>query len=184
METKKDIRIQFKEKRSSIPKKVRQEKSDRITELVTSHQWFKEAAVLYCYMDFGGEVMTRELMRKAWQLGKEVAVPKVRGEDMDFYAISSFDSLIPSAFGVPEPSRGELKNGTKGLVIVPGIAFDKKRNRIGYGKGYYDRYLIKHQELKTMAVAFEEQIAETLPFDEYDIRPDILITDKRIEVRK
>ncbi len=80
-------------------------------------------------------------MLEAWKLGKTVWVPKVHGETMDFYEITSFDELKPGAYGISSPMPEYLHRQTTDLMIMPGVAFDTNRNRVGYGGGYYDRYL-------------------------------------------
>ena len=82
--------------------------------------------------------------------------------------------------GILEPEEGALADGADALVIMPGVAFDRDRRRIGYGGGYYDRYLAAHPCLPTIAVAFDCQVLDEVPYDEYDIRPQILVTETSV----
>ena len=118
------------------------------------------------------------------RLGKRTAVPKVTGERrMEFYYISSMEELSPGYRGIPEP---EGRAGTEAvpakdaLIILPGAAFDRMGNRLGYGGGFYDTYLASHPQAGRAAIAFSVQIAERIPSGPYDIRPDIIFTEKEM----
>ena len=83
-------------------------------------------------------------IEKAWADGKEIAVPKVQGLDMIFYKLTDFAQLEPGYYGIPEPVSGEIVQWEDALMIMPGVAFDRQNHRVGYGGGFYDRYLEKH----------------------------------------
>lgn len=123
--------------------------------------------------------MTGFLIEEAWKAGKEVAVPKVDGKDMIFYKLTDFSQLEPGYFGIPEPTRGEIVEWEDALMIMPGVAFDKNNHRVGYGGGFYDRYLEKHPDLKRIAAAFEFQILSGVPTEPTDISPEIVVTEKQ-----
>ena len=123
--------------------------------------------------------MTGFLIEEAWKAGKEVAVPKVDGKDMIFYKLTDFSQLEPGYFGIPEPARGEIVEWEDALMIMPGVAFDKNNHRVGYGGGFYDRYLEKHPDLKRIAAAFEFQILSEVPTEPTDISPEIVVTEKQ-----
>lgn len=142
---------------------------------------YQKAEVLYAYMDCKHEVETRDVIRAAWAGGKRVAVPKVLGQEMRFYYITSFEKdLEDGSFGIKEPREGELAEEQDALLLMPGVAFDPDRHRVGYGGGFYDRFLERHPKLVTVALAFEFQVKEKVPFEEFDIRPAKVVTEKRI----
>lgn len=174
---KEEIRQEILKKRLELDAAAWQSHTEAITRAVTSHDWFREATDIYCYIDCRKEAGTRQIIEEAWRLGKAVWAPKVRGAEMDFFEICSFDDLTCGGFGILEPEEGTAADGLDGLVIMPGVAFDKERRRIGYGKGYYDRYLTAHPSLHTLAIAFDLQIIDEAPQDEGDIRPQVLITE-------
>ena len=177
--TKEEIRKKVLKERALLTDDIWQTATDSITASVCGHVWFREAEILYCYIDFRREVGTRKIVERAWQQGKKVCVPKVCGNDMQFYEIRTFSELVPGSFGIPEPS-GEGKTFDKnGLMLMPGAAFDTDRNRIGYGRGYYDRFLSEHPDMHTIALGFDMQIVSGIVPDEQDIRPDILLTESR-----
>ena len=180
MESKKDIRKRVLTERNLIIKKEWTEKSRQIYEKVITHPLFLNAEELYCYIDFRNEVGTRDIIERAWSLGKKVAVPKVAGDAMEFYYIQSFDELSPGNWGIPEPVLENVACGKNVLVIMPGAVYDAEKHRIGYGRGYYDKYLAQHSDYQTMALAFELQMLENIPADEHDICPQFIVTEERI----
>ena len=180
MESNKDIRKHVLIERNLINKEEWTEKSHQIYEKVINHPLFLNAEEIYCYIDFRNEVGTRKIIEKAWSLGKKVAVPKVTGSSMEFYCIKSFDELSPGSWGIPEPNPETVACGKNVLVIMPGAVFDANKHRIGYGKGYYDKYLANHFDYQTMALAFELQMLENIPADEHDICPQFIVTEERI----
>ena len=131
-------------------------------------------------MDIKKEVMTREFIKKAWALGKTVAVPKVQGDEMEFYWLTSFAQLEPGYYGVAEPTYGDIARDEEAFILVPGVAFDVTRHRIGYGRGYYDKYLAKHPKLRSAAVAYDLQVFPEIPHEELDICPTVLVTETKV----
>ena len=190
MESKKDIRKYVLEKREHLTAKEWEEKSRSIYEKVVSHPFFLNADTVYCYIDYRKEVGTREIIKKAWEDKKKVAVPKVEGDKMSFYFIQEFADLKEGYRGIPEPEpifpakdENASEQTSSVLVCVPGAAFDKHCNRIGYGKGYYDKFLSLHKHYHTMALCFACQMIELIPAESYDIRPEIVITEENHYVR-
>lgn len=180
METKQNIRKQvFQLREAADPSEVALA-SKVICQKVTELPSFKTAEWIYTYIDFNNEVMTREIVEKAWQNGKRVAAPKVEGRELVFYEITSYQQLMPGYFGVPEPEDCSAANREDALIIVPGVAFDPDRHRIGYGQGFYDRYLSRHTLHPTVAVAFDFQVMKEVPSDPQDVLPDMLITQSHI----
>lgn len=188
LERKREIRKRILDLRKKHKGEERAWKTDAVTELIRKHPWFLEAKAVYCYMDFGGEVGTRKLIEEAWRLKKQVYVPLVSGDTMEFYKITSFSELVPGAFGILEPTAAASdaddadaqELDCKKLMIVPGVAFDKRKNRIGFGKGYYDRYLALHPEIHTIAAAYAFQIVDTIEAEETDIRMEMIATENGI----
>lgn len=179
MESKKDIRKRVLEKRNLITDKEWEEKSRLIYEKVVTHPFFLETDAIYCYVDYRREVGTRSIIKHAWNTDKKVAVPKVDGDTMEFYYVESFEDLQEGFKGIPEPTPKQLACDENVLVIMPGVAFDATGNRIGYGKGYYDKYLRLHPNYKTIAIAFELQMVDSIPAERYDICPNMIITEEK-----
>lgn len=181
METKSAIRKEvYARRKAACPDEIR-ENSRRIRERVTRLPEFSQAEWIYVYIDCKNEVMTGEIIREALAQGKKVAAPRVEGREMRFYRITSREDLEPGYFGIREPRQGlpEAEAGQT-LMIMPGVAFDRQRRRIGYGGGFYDRYLAGHPGIRTAALAFEFQMFSQVPWEETDILPDRVITEKEI----
>ena len=180
METKKDIRKRVLSHRDSMGKEEWEENSRKIQNCVLTHPFFLESNSIYCYVDYRNEVETKSIIKRAWELGKRVAVPKIEGEDMCFYYISDFSDLKVGYRGILEPENLFPANDTHALVVMPGVAFDRARNRIGYGKGFYDKFMAKHPSFHTIALAFECQLLDAIDAEELDYRPEVLITEERL----
>lgn len=180
LETKKEIRKKISRLRQELDPLIWQQKTESIASAVISHPWFRETTDIYSYVDCHGETGTTKIIEEAWRLGKNVWVPKVIGAEMIFCHISSIQELRPGAYGILEPETDWISEGTEGLMIIPGVAFDSSFHRIGYGGGYYDRYLAAHPRLRTMAIAFDFQIFQQIPHETHDIQPGVLITETKI----
>lgn len=196
-ETKSDIRRRVSALRDGMKAADARLKSAVITGKIINHPLFKSARVICCYVSKGSEVATRDIIKAAWDAGKVVSVPKIvasdsrdalssgtRRDEMRFFKIESFTDLAPGKFGVFEPIEGCAPAPIADLIIMPGVAFDNERNRAGYGKGYYDKYLGKYYKecsdsCLIAALAFDLQIVSHIPEDDFDIRPDIVITETR-----
>lgn len=185
METKKQIRTRALEKRRALPSMARNVYSHTICRLVVEHPLFQSAREIYCYASFREEAGTGRLMEEAWKAGKRVAVPCVRDEgQMDFYYIDSPLELSCGYQGIPEPAKNALKIALpeygRGdtLMILPGAAFDREGNRLGYGKGFYDRYLRAHPGCPKVGLAYSIQCVEKIPADPHDVRVEAVITEK------
>lgn len=145
---------------------------------------YHESSQIILYAAFNQEVNTIPLIHQALLDGKKVALPRVMDAHIDFYYIKSLSDLTESDFGIPEPepvNRLELESSSSNLILVPGLAFDKQGNRIGYGKSYYDRYFAAHKEsFLKVCFAYEFQIYNQIPFEIHDVKMDILITENTI----
>ena len=179
---KKGIRAEVKKRRREADEETLHEKSLQILERFRQLSAYKDASLLLAYVDAKREVETRLLMRCAWDDGKKVAVPRVDGDGiMHFYYLRSLKDLEPGAFGIMEPRADcRICEPEEGLLLMPGVAFDEQGHRVGYGGGYYDRYLEKHPHLIHIALAFEFQIFPEVPSEKHDICPDLIVTENRI----
>lgn len=186
MVTKREIRSEALKRRRALTQQEVIEKSRRITETVISHLWFLSADTILLYMDYNKEVMTAQMIEKGWELGKRIGVPKVHGETMEYYHITSFDDLEAGAYGIREPREGcrlieaDTEKNSGFLAIMPGVAFDAARNRIGYGGGYYDKYYENKSNINKIAVAFEAQMVAAIPAEPFDLKPDCIVTEKQL----
>jgi len=176
---KSELRKQILNLRSSLSKEEQISKSRVIKEKLLQLEQFKNSDNLLIYADYNGEVKTKEIIEECFKLGKRVACPKVLADGlMDFFEIKSIDELKEGYKGILEPEEKEIFQPDNALVIMPGVAFDNKGYRIGYGKGFYDIYLSRHSNYETIALAYKCQIIDCVPKDEYDRKVDIIITEE------
>ena len=151
-------------------------RSNSIQEFVINSKEFLQAKVVGAYFALGSEVTTELLMERAKIVGKKIALPRVEEDKITFYEPSSMKSLIRGGrFGIMEPPPyGHISDID--ILVVPGIAFDKKGNRLGYGKGYYDR-LLSGKRTFSIGLAYSFQLLENLPYDRYDKRLDAIASE-------
>lgn len=164
--------------------------SDRYLELDS----YKEAGIIFVYSAMEQEIPTQGIIHTALNDGKKVALPKIRtgvkaGAEMDFVFINKDTEYKSGVYGILEPVSGEfisVNNVNDNIeMLIPGLCFDIKGRRIGYGGGYYDRYLTKYPKDKfhITALAYEYQIFESLPFDKNDKPVNLIVTEnRRIEI--
>ncbi|MDO4300095.1 MAG: 5-formyltetrahydrofolate cyclo-ligase [Clostridia bacterium] len=174
---KKEIRKRFKEIRKNL--------RGNITSEFFKTDLYKNAGTIFSFVSYGSEIGTVELINKALSDGKIAAVPYMTGKphEMVFIKIKSMVELKPNKIGILEPEyRAEsiLKSDKNTVIIVPGLAFDKEFYRIGYGGGYYDKYIDENEYMLTVGVCFEEQITDLVPRENTDRAVDIIVTDKMI----
>ncbi|MEI6206456.1 MAG: 5-formyltetrahydrofolate cyclo-ligase [Desulfuromonadales bacterium] len=149
-----------------------------------SLQEYSQAGCVALYAAVHKEVDTAGIVTAAFESGKRVLYPALCGKQMVFRQIEAPDTLQEGAFGIPEPCPACIahKADEADLIVVPGVVFDLSGHRIGYGKGYYDRFLM-HLGTKTRLVGFchdFQLIDGAIPADHHDIRMEIIITDRRI----
>ena len=181
--TKQEIREQYKAIRAAIPGAARAAKSESMCRLFLASEDYAAADCIFAFLPFGAEIDTQSILADAWARGKRVAVPVTKaGGQMDFVALGGINGLVISKFGVPEPREGAIVlPGAETLMLVPGVAFGRDGFRVGYGKGFYDRYLARVMEetprFPRIGIGFYEQITDSVPHDDYDIALDRLLTD-------
>ncbi|MGN0346401.1 MAG: 5-formyltetrahydrofolate cyclo-ligase [Lachnospiraceae bacterium] len=185
MYTKKEIRKLLLERRDSMEKDEKREKSAMVCRKLLETKAYKEASAVLCFVSYASEVDTFSFLQECLKNGKLVYVPKVVGTEMHFYQMNSLADLGNGYKGIPEPvhENNEFVVGehTDALLIMPGVAFDMCGNRVGYGKGFYDRFLSKGFRGIKIAICFDFQILgkDTFPVEETDIKPDFLLSEKQ-----
>ena len=150
--------------------------STKIVDKIINLDIFQNSKVIALYKSMDNEVDTKLLINMFKD--KEILLPRVADNEMEFVRINSNTQYKKSKIGVMEPS-GNKYMGNIDLFIVPGICFDKNGNRLGFGKGYYDRYL-KNKNIFKIGICFDRQVIESLPINDLDIPMDMVITEKRI----
>jgi 5-formyltetrahydrofolate cyclo-ligase len=158
--------------------------SARVQQKFIGSSCFLSSRRLALYSSFNNEVLTDEIFARAAALGKEVYFPRVIPGNgrLAFYRVVNLKDLRPGSYEVPEPAGDEahVTPGTFDLIVVPGVAFDIKGSRIGFGKGYYDRALTD-LKARVVALAYEFQVvAEEIPTADHDVRVSSIVTEERI----
>lgn len=176
---KKALRKQVLEKRDLLKKEGVIEKSRLIKEKLFLMPEFINAKTIAICVSFNNEVFTHSMIKEL--LGKKrILVPKVQNNEIIFSEINNFDELKPGKFNILEPvNTKEVNNDEIDIIIVPGIVFDKKGHRIGYGYGMYDK-LLKKIKCTKIGLAFNFQIIDKIPKEDYDIAVDKVITEERV----
>lgn len=154
-------------------------RSKTIQEFVINTEEFQWAEVVGAYFAIDSEVMTDLIIGRAKMLGKKIALPRVEEDKIAFYELQLTNTLVKGRFGIMEPPPYEPMDKID-MLVVPGIAFDKKGNRVGYGKGFYDRLLASKRTKFSIGLAYSFQLIENLPYDLYDKRLDAIASEDAI----
>ncbi len=177
-----------KELRRKVLNERRRLYSDVVAEdsAVICDKLLKETDILDCnkiclYMPINNEVDVTLIFDRLLSLGKEIYIPKVCGKEIIFYLYEGQEGLKVGSFGIMEPtSKKELEADENTFVVLPGAVFSRERDRVGYGGGFYDRFLKKHPGIKNAAVCYNMQIYVRIPAGSKDVKPDMIITEKEI----
>ena len=179
--TKQALRALLKDKRATLDPNQKKEWDRAIVRRIAASPIFQNASSLLLYAPVGGEIDLLPLVRIARKLGKPVAFPRCNPTDctMQFYELKPDARLTRGAYGIPEPAADAplLLPDAKSLCILPGLTFDREGNRLGYGKGYYDRYLKEFPGI-TVGAVYASLVVVRVPTDPHDLPADLLFTEK------
>ena len=176
---KKALRREIGAKKRALSAAEIESRSAALAEKLYATPQYQQARSLYAYLSFNQEVRTNPIIERAWADGKRVAVPKVIGDEMRFIWLDSFDQLGEGYFGIAEPIEdGPVADDETALILMPGLAFDTEGRRIGYGGGFYDRWLEAHPGHPLLALCYDFQLLPRLDVEEHDIPVDIVLTDR------
>lgn len=182
---KKKLRKEFLARRNSLSGEEINLFSHEITVNLQRHDSINNAPKVHCYMSFASEVRTQEIVSWLLAIGKQVYVPIVKGDILLHAEIKNTTEYRTDAFGIPTPMEiqtlvtEQIQFSAQDCIIIPMVCFDIKGNRLGYGKGYYDKFLSETKG-KKVGIAFECQYYEHLPVENFDYPMDMIITEKRI----
>lgn len=174
MKTKKEIRQEMIGKRNALKLQEYQNRSQQVCEKIIKNRLYQEAEVVYAYMDIKQEVSLKKLISDAVNNQKIIGLPRVEGKEIVFYQVTSLSDLEEGSFHVLEPKTTCIPAPEPNLILVPGVAFTIEGKRLGYGGGFYDRFLSKHS-CATIGVGYEFQVLEELPVEEHDMKLDEII---------
>ena len=175
---KKALRREIGAKKSALSAEEVGRRSAILAEKLFEAEQYRDCRSLYAYLSFNEEVRTDPIIERAWADGKRVAVPKVVGKEMVFIWIDSFDALGPGYYGITEPvNDGPVADDRTALVLMPGLAFDPEGHRVGYGGGFYDRFLENEPDHPLVALCYDFQMYDHLDVESHDVPVDVVITD-------
>lgn len=184
---KKAIRKEVTEKKKQMAEAEIVSLSEELKDRFCSLEEYRNASVIYAYMSYNQEVRTTPIIEQAWKDGKKVAVPKTYNKEyMEFVYIDSFCDIVPGYMDIPEPKdeistkeAGRIADAENVLILMPGLAFDKTCNRIGYGGGFYDKYLSGHPKtaFTKVALCFDFQIYDRLEVEAHDEKMDLVVSN-------
>jgi len=170
---KQTLRKQIREKKRAMTPAQIEEKSRILGELFVQTEEYRRAVTIYGYLPYNQEVRTGAMLEQALRDGKKVAVPKCYGDEMRFIYMEDLSAVAPGYAGIPEPvADGPVAQDGTALVLMPGLAFDPQGHRIGYGGGFYDRFLAREPGHPTLALCYDFQMLPQLDTEEFDIPVD------------
>lgn len=172
-----ELRRLYKSKRASLIN--RDDLSAKIISGLTESDVYKKANMILCYVSFGDEVDTYRLITQSFDDGKIIAVPYCTGKRMEFRIINSLDNLTSGKFGImtADDTCPVLEKSDDALCIVPALSIDKNFNRLGYGGGFYDRFLSANSGVISIGICYDDCVADFLPTEKTDIPLDGYITE-------
>lgn len=173
---KKALRQKIREKKRAMTEEQIVSASEALACKLFAEDCYKNAKTIYGYLPYNQEVRTVPILEQALRDGKQVAVPKCYGNEMRFIMMTDLSQVAPGYAGIPEPIADEpVANDPQALVLMPGLAFDPQGHRIGYGGGFYDRFLEEETAHPTVALCYEFQMFPVLETEEHDIPVDFVI---------
>ena len=171
-----ELRRMIREKKRAMTAEEIETVSARLGELFAESFYYQNAKTIYGYLPYNQEVRTVPILERALREGKRVAVPKIFGDEMKFIYISDFSKVEKGYAGIPEPIENEpVADDSSALVLMPGLAFDPEGHRIGYGGGFYDKFLEREPQHPTVALCYDFQMFPKLETEEHDIPVDCVI---------
>jgi 5-formyltetrahydrofolate cyclo-ligase len=171
------IRQEIRDLKKQISVEEKQQKSQSIFQQLEINPAFENAKIIMCYWAMPDEVQTQDFIMK-WYLKKTFLLPVVKGDELELRVFQGVENMqTGSAFGIQEPSGAAFQNHTEiDVIIVPGVAFDKQRNRLGRGKAYYDTLLKMASKAQKIGVCFDFQLLEKVPIEVHDVAMDEVLT--------
>ena len=173
---KKELRRRIRERKRAMTEEDIVSRSEALGKAFAASVLYQQAETVYGYLPYNQEVRTVPMLEQAIRDGKKVAVPKVIGDEMVFIYLEDLTQVEKGYAGIPEPiADGPVAQDTKALVLMPGLAFDREGHRIGYGGGFYDKFLQREPEHPTLALCYEFQMLSYLETEEHDIPVDCVL---------
>lgn len=182
---KKALRQEVIARRDALSQPGRDEASRLIRTRLLSLPVVQAAGSLFVFISYASEVDTHPLINDLLEAGRRIAVPKIVDKTtMLSVPMQDWQDLQPDRMGILTPTSDSHDPGPFDVAVTPGVAFTEAGDRLGYGRGYYDRWFASHDVDTRIAICFEEQIVDSLPTDDYDLPVDLIVTERRLIRRK
>lgn len=173
---KKELRSQIRARKRAMTEEEIVSRSEALGKLFVQSEAYRNAKTIYGYLPYNQEVRTVPMLEQALKDGKRVAVPKCYGEEMKFLYLTDLTQVAPGYANIPEPIADEpVADDPTALVLMPGLAFDPQGHRIGYGGGFYDKFLSAEPNHPTLALCYEFQMLPHLETEDHDIPVDTVL---------
>ena len=173
---KKELRRSIREQKRAMTEDQIVTASEKLGQLFAATEAYRNAKTIYGYLPYNQEVRTVPMLQRAIDDGKKVAVPKVFGDEMKFIYLDDLTAVEKGYAGIPEPvADGPVADDKEALVLMPGLAFDPQGHRIGYGGGFYDKFLAAEPTHPTVALCYAFQMLPRLETEEFDIPVDCVL---------
>lgn len=181
-QAKRELRRTVLARRDAIPARERAERSRRIADRVLALPEVLEARTATVFWSFGSEVETAPLIERLHGAGARVALPRIESGDLVAVVYAPGDPTRPTPFGAMEPAGGEIAEVDEiDVVVAPGVAFDRGGRRVGYGGGFYDRFLVRLRfGVPVISIAFALQVVDEVPQGRMDRRVDAIVTEDEV----
>lgn len=183
MLSKQELRKTVKLQRSKLSRKTLRDISDRIFKNLINHPWYLEARIIHCFasIEKNNEVETHKVLEQILSDGKTLVMSKIVSRtDLNHFKVDSLSSLVDNNMGIPEPESGEFVEAQDlDLIIIPALACDRNGNRLGYGAGYYDRFLSR-TSAKKLALCPHQFLIDSIPVEKHDQNLDAIITESDV----
>lgn len=171
-----ELRREIRARKRAMTEAEIEERSARLAQLFFASGAYQNAKTIYGYLPYNQEVRTVPMLERALKDGKKVAVPKVYGDEMKFLYLDDLTAVAKGYAGIPEPIADEpVAQDETALVLMPGLAFDPQGHRIGYGGGFYDKFLAAEPNHPTLALCYEFQMLPKLDVEDHDIPVDTVL---------
>ena len=171
-----ELRREIRARKRAMTEAEIEERSAKLAQLFFASEAYQNAKTIYGYLPYNQEVRTVPMLAQALKDGKKVAVPKVYGEEMKFLYLDDLNAVAKGYAGIPEPIADEpVAQDKTALVLMPGLAFDPQGHRIGYGGGFYDKFLAAEPNHPTLALCYEFQMLPKLDVEDHDIPVDTVL---------
>ena len=173
---KRELRAMIRAQKRAMTDEMITEKSRVLGALFADTEAYRKARSVYGYLPYNQEVRTVPMLERAIRDGKRVAVPKVFGDEMKFLWLDDLERVEKGYSGILEPiDNGPVADDPGALVLMPGLAFDREGHRIGYGGGFYDKFLAAEPEHPTVALCYDFQVLEQLETEAFDVPVDLVL---------